>query len=135
MQRQELNNILIVEDDEDIRNLTKLTLTEIGDYKVECAANGRVALEMLKVWKPDLVLMDVKMPYLDGPSTLTEMKNSPGLKNIPVIFITGLSLTIELESLLKIGGLAYILKPYDPMELCDKIKKLWKTRNQQEALC
>ena len=121
-----LNKILVVEDNEDIRNLIKLTLTELGSYRVETASNGFAALDMMQIWPPELIVMDVKMPFLDGPSTLIRMKQKENLKNIPVVFITGLSMTIELECLLKIGGLAYLLKPFDPVELCDQIEKIWK---------
>lgn len=126
MPKKALNRILVVEDDEDIRNLVKLTLTELGSYEVETASNGLVALDMMNVWPPELIVMDVKMPYLDGPSTLIRMKQEEKLKNIPVVFVTGLSMTIELECLLKIGGLAYLMKPFDPVELCEQIENIWK---------
>ncbi len=133
MSKDILETILLVEDDADVRKLSELTFTEIGKFKVKTAHHGRMALEMLGFWKPDLVIMDVRMPYLDGPSTLLKMKKQIDLQDIPVIFLTGISSACELEQLIEIGALAYLLKPFDPMSICDKIRKIWLDPNNKEV--
>jgi CheY-like chemotaxis protein len=78
------------------------------------------------VLRPDLVLMDVMMPGLDGPSTLKRMRGHALLADIPVIFLTAKVLPAEVARLLHLGALGVIGKPFDPLKLCDDVFSLWK---------
>ena len=86
-----LKNILLVEDESDIRMLGTMGLQDIGPFTVKTAADGSEALEILKGWKPDLIIMDVVMPNLSGTETVKILQQDEHYKKIPVFFLTAKS--------------------------------------------
>ena len=89
--------ILHVDDEADIRSVTKLALESIGGFNVVSCASGREALESVVEVVPDLIVMDVMMPELDGPATLSELQKIPVAQSIPVIFMTAKTMQEEIE--------------------------------------
>src|SRR5271166_4072650 len=81
-------NILVVDDDPDIRKIAALALERLGGFRVILASNGAEALEMARDNQPDVVLLDVSMPGADGPETLLALRSSPATRKLPVIFFT-----------------------------------------------
>lgn len=123
----ELTHILFVEDDPDIRLLASLALIELGNFQLSEATNGVEALAYLSNHPhPDLVLMDMMMPELDGISTLASMKTDEQLSHIPVIFMTARVQPEEVKRYLAAGALGVITKPFDPMTLVNQVNQLWK---------
>jgi len=121
----ELTDILIVEDDPDIQCIIGIALKQVGGFQVQACSSGVEALEKLQSFVPQLVLLDVMMPGLDGPTTLAEMRQRPLLSKIPVIFLTAKALDQEIPEYRKQGVLGVIIKPFDPMTLSDTIRQLW----------
>ena len=125
MSTKELKTILYAEDEEDIRSIAQIALEDIGGFTVRYCMDGHEAVETAKNFVPDLLLLDVMMPGLDGPSTLKELRKLPGFSDIPVIFMTAKIQTNEIEGYNAIGAIFVIAKPFDPMTLADKIREVW----------
>ncbi len=125
MPDRELIKILYVEDEPDIAQVAKLALETIGGFTIESCENGQIALEKGPVFQPDLVLMDVMMPEMDGPTALQEMKNMPELRGVPVIFMTAKVQPSEIEEYKALGAVDVIPKPFDPMTLAEQVKQVW----------
>jgi two-component system alkaline phosphatase synthesis response regulator PhoP len=112
--------ILIAEDEPDIRDLVKFTLTFAG-YEVIAVTNGAEAVEAARIEKPDMVLMDVRMPRMTGYEACAEMKADPELKHIPVVFLSAKGQESEIQIGLEAGAVEYLLKPFAPMELTERV--------------
>jgi DNA-binding response OmpR family regulator len=118
--------ILIIEDDAFIRDIYQVKFIQEG-FEVVLAENGVVALETLKDFAPDLILLDVIMPFMDGIEVLNEIKNNDKLKEIPIIMLTNISEKEKVEEG-KIGGASdYLIKAnFTPSEVVQKVKTLLK---------
>ena len=115
--------ILIAEDEPDIRNLITFTLRFAG-HEVTAAQNGEEALELALTVMPDLILMDVRMPRMDGYEACKRMKADEKIQHIPVVFLSAKGQEAEVQTGLKAGAEEYILKPFSPDELTDRVKAL-----------
>jgi CheY-like chemotaxis protein len=120
----EIQNVLLVDDDKNIRFLAQMCLQDLAGWKVNLASSGQEALDILSQGKPDLVLLDVMMPGMDGKTTFTKIKEFPELCDIPIIFMTASVQTHEMQAYLDLGAVGVLVKPFDPMTLADQIKKL-----------
>jgi len=127
-----LNKILHVEDDLDIQNIANVTLTSIGGFVVNCCSSGAEALKVAKDFMPDLILLDVMMPEMDGPTTLATLREIPEIKNVPAIFMTAKAQTDEINSFLALGAIGVITKPFNPMTLPDEIRTIWQNWIDQD---
>lgn len=125
----ELNTVMMIEDDADIREVAKMSLQMVGGLQVESSHSGEQALEKLKTTVPDLILLDVMMPGLDGPTTLQKIRQIAGLESTPVVFMTAKVMQSEMEHYRSLGAVDVIAKPFDPMTLADRLKKIWSTVN------
>ena len=123
-----LQRILMVDDDSDIRTVAELSLTAVGGFTVKMCGSGIEALEWAPAFGPDLILLDVMMPGMDGPSTLKRLREIPALAQTPVIFMTAKVQPQEVAQLKASGALAVIAKPFDPMALPDSLQRIWDTR-------
>ena len=121
----ELRKILHVEDEPDIREVARLALETVGGFVVESCASGEDAVVRAPAFRPDLVLLDVMMPGLDGPATFQRLRQIPGFEQIPVIFMTAKAMPQEIERFRELGALDVITKPFDPMELASQIRAIW----------
>lgn len=117
--------ILIVDDEPDILEFIKYLL-EREDYKVETAANGIEAIQKSKTFKPDLILMDVMMPIMDGIEACRQIKLQPDTKNIFIIFLTARSEEYSEIAGFEAGADDYINKPVKPRVLLSRIKAILK---------
>jgi CheY-like chemotaxis protein len=123
---KELSRILMVEDEPDIQAVARVALETVGGFQVEMCSSGNEALEKVLGCAPDLILMDVMMPGLDGPSTLQALRSDPATAKFPVIFITAKVQPHEVSRFRDIGALGVIAKPFDPMTLASTIRSLWE---------
>lgn len=121
----ELKRILYVEDEPDIQAVAKLALEALGGFEVKICSSGKEALEIAVAFSPDMILLDVMMPGMDGPTTLHAMRGLPELNHTPVIFMTAKVQPQEIKEYIKLGALDVIPKPFDPMTLADNVKKIW----------
>lgn len=123
----ELKRILHVDDDDDIRVITKMTLELVGHYEVEQFSSGEDTLAAIDALSPapQLFLLDVMMPGMSGDELWRHLKEKPALKDIPVIFMTAKTEQAFARGLKEAGATDVILKPFEPAELCQLIETAW----------
>jgi two-component system, OmpR family, response regulator len=117
--------ILCVEDEDDIRVVMRLTLEAVGRFTVQCCASGAEAVGVASEFAPDLILLDVMMPSLDGPATLLALRALPGLASTPVVFVTAQVAGDDTANLMALGAIGVITKPFNPMALPGKLREIW----------
>lgn len=120
-----LTRILFVEDDPDIQTVAHLGLKAVGGFTVEICSSGREAVEAAPTFAPDLILLDVMMPGMDGISTLKALRELLPTADTPVIFLTAKVQTHEVAYYKQLGVLDVIAKPFDPMTLSTTLNRLW----------
>ncbi|MCD8512942.1 MAG: response regulator [Nitrincola sp.] len=123
-----LNKILCVDDSHDIRSVLKISLEMIGGFNICLCASGEEALEKAAEFAPDLILLDVIMPDMNGTETLEALRQQPELISTPVIFMTGKSSEAEINALMALGAIGVLSKPFQPTELAQQINTLWQAR-------
>lgn len=121
----ELKKILYVEDEPDIQMIARVALENVGGFELCVCSSGAEALEKAASFAPDLLLLDVMMPDMDGPTTLAELRKIPALSKIPVMFMTAKVQPQEVELLKSLNVADVIPKPFDPMELANIIRDSW----------
>jgi CheY-like chemotaxis protein len=118
-------HILVAEDERDIRELINFTLMYAG-HQVTQAANGAEALELATKVKPDLIMMDVRMPKMTGYEACRQMKQIDELKKIPVVFLSAKGQDEEVQTGIEAGAVDYILKPFAPEDLARRVSEILK---------
>lgn len=121
-----LRRVMCVEDDADIRMILEFSLETVGGYEVCMCASGHEAVFAAQVFKPDLILLDVMMPGLTGPETLSALRELPALAGVPSVFLTAKAMPDQLEELMQYGATGVIVKPFDPMRLPSDILIYWE---------
>ena len=125
-----LQRILLAEDERDIQMVAAMALEELGGFEVAVCSSGREALERYPDFEPDLVLLDVMMPELDGPGTFAALRQQAGGDLAPVVFMTARAQLNELEEYRKSGAIDVIIKPFDPMGLADRVREIWRRHHR-----
>lgn len=123
-----VKRVLYLEDEPDIAEVTSMALEMIGGYELRHCDRGAAALAEAARFKPDLCLFDVMMPGIDGVDTYRALKAKAGEDAPPVVFLTAKAQLHEQEAYLKEGALGVIVKPFDPMNLCERIESLLALR-------
>lgn len=121
-----LERIMLVEDEEDIRAVAELALEAVGGFTLQTCASGHRALETIESFRPQLIVLDVMMPGMDGPSTLQAIRRNPAFAQTPAVFMTAKVQPDEVSGYLAQGAAAVIPKPFDPMALSDRIREIWE---------
>jgi len=119
-----LRRVVVVEDDPDIRAVVALVLGRVGGLEVACCDGGVAALELVPATAPDLVLLDVMMPGMDGIETLARLRRDPRSAHIPVVFMTARAQPRDRAGYLAQGAAAVIAKPFDPMTLFRQLESV-----------
>lgn len=114
--------ILVVDDDPDIRRVAALSLERIGGFRVRVFESGHEAVDRARAEPPDLVLLDVSMPGIDGPATLLSLRQHAETARIPVVFFTATSSVEEVARLRALGAVGVVGKPFDVMALPSRIR-------------
>jgi len=123
-----LKTLLYVDDDADIREIVQMSLSLDGTLTVLTSDGGERALLKMRVEHPDLVVLDVMMPGMDGPTLLKRMRQDPVLAHIPVIFMTAKASAEETERFRELSAIGVIAKPFDPMALGAQVRALWEAK-------
>lgn len=129
---KQLKKIIYAEDEKDIQTIVQMVIDSISNYEIKFCDNGVELLEQYEEYAPDLIMLDVMMPELDGISTFNELKKLDKAKDIPVILITAKAQTHEVEEYLQQGLIGVITKPFDPMTICDTIQNIWEKHQTGE---
>ena len=122
MAHKPLTKILYVEDEPDIQTVALMALETIGGFTVRACSSGQEALEAAPEFEPDLVILDVMMPGMDGPATMQALRKLPAMANVDMIFMTAKVQSQEIERYLEMGAVDVIAKPFDPMALATQVQ-------------
>lgn len=128
MSDRSLRRILLVEDDPDVQVVAEFALSSVGGFSVEVCGSAREALDRVAGFAPDLILLDVMMAGMDGPSTLRALRQLPATADTPVVFMTAKVQPHETARYRELGSLAVISKPFDPTTLADTLRAIWSRR-------
>jgi CheY-like chemotaxis protein len=123
-----LETLLYVDDDSDIREIVEMSLGLDGTISVHTSPGGEHALTTMRARRPDLVVLDVMMPGMDGPAILERMRADPELRHIPVIFMTAKANPQEVARFRGLSAIGVIAKPFDPMALGGEVRALWESQ-------
>jgi CheY-like chemotaxis protein len=122
--------ILHVDDEPDIREIVDMSLGLNPDFEVRACSSGAEAIAAAAEWSPFLILLDVMMPGMDGPTTLTQLRKNPQTSAIPVVFMTARAQTKEVEHFIALGAQGVISKPFDPMTLAVQVQNHLQALNR-----
>lgn len=125
-----LNKVLFIDDEQDILDVIQMALEAVG-MDVTISSEGHRALELVQEVKPQLILLDVMMPGIDGTEVLKHLLADPSTAAIPVVFITAKIRPPEVDYYCKLGAAGVIAKPFDPMGLPDQLTAIWKQHHEQ----
>ena len=125
MFHSELKRIMYVEDELDIIVIAKIALEDMGHYQLQCCNSGKEALQVASSFKPQLFIIDVMMPEMDGLTTMHELRKLSEFKKTPVIFMTAKVQASEIQEYISQGAVDVISKPFDPLMLANHIQKIW----------
>ena len=118
--------VLIIDDDADIRAITRLSLRRVGGMDVIEAASGVEGMRKARDEKPDVILLDMMMPMMDGLETLAALRSQPATALTPVIFLTAKAVGDEVERITALGAAGVLIKPFDPRTLAEDVRALVK---------
>jgi CheY-like chemotaxis protein len=119
-----LERVLLAEDDLDIQKVVRMSLQFRGVANIVVVSDGQECLKVVNQVNPEVILLDVMMPQLDGYETCRRLKSDPQTAAIPVIFLTAKAQQFEMRQGLQAGAIGYLTKPFDPMTLHDQIIQL-----------
>jgi len=117
-------SILVVDDEADVRTLAVMSLERVGGYRVRAAASGAECLAELASELPDVVLLDVMMPVMDGPTTLDAIRANADARAVPVVFLTAGVVDANLDRLRVLPVAGVLRKPFDPLSLPAELAQL-----------
>lgn len=118
-----MTRLLYVDDEDDIREVAVMSLELDPDFEVRACVSGAEMLSVAPEWRPDLILLDVMMPLMDGPTAFRNLREQPEGRHIPVVFITARTQPREVDELMKLGASGVIAKPFDPMTLANEVRE------------
>jgi two-component system OmpR family response regulator len=119
-----IKKVLLVDDDKDLLRIAQLSLSKVGKWSVHIATCGAEALKIAPEVRPDVIILDVMMPGMDGVATLARLRETAETAEIPVIFLTAKVQLHEVDAYIQQGACGVIIKPFDPMTLPDEIKRI-----------
>ncbi len=119
-----LEQVLLIDDDPSIRKIAEISLSRVGKWRVFLADSGLQALDVVSREQPDVILLDVMMPGMDGPTTLKYLREKPSLSNTPIIFMTAKVQKHEIDTYCQMGAAGVISKPFDPMLLPAEVERI-----------
>jgi CheY-like chemotaxis protein len=116
--------VLIIDDEEDTRSIASMSLSILGGLEVVEAESGNEGVSKAEQERPDVILLDMMMPVMDGSQTLMALQNNAGTRHIPVIFLTAKAMTSEIEKLKRMGAIGVLTKPFDPTLLANQVRQI-----------
>lgn len=121
-----LLKVCYVEDDEDIQRIARLALERVGKMQVSIIGDPTAAIDAILAFQPDIVLLDWMMPVIDGPTLFMRMRETDGLRDMPVVFITAKASQRELDELRAMGAAGVLSKPFSPKDLPEQLRVIWR---------
>ena len=133
MTAQLFKKILHAEDDPDIREIARMSLEMIGGFEILQCASGEEVLKAANDFAPDMFLMDVMMPGMDGRESVRQLRQSANFAETPVVFVTAKASNVDVDQLKEEFEAAVITKPFDPITLLDQLKEIWSRMTPEPA--
>jgi len=121
--------VLLIDDEADIRKVGRLSLEMVGKFEVTTAASAAEGIQVAMTDRPDVILMDMMMPGMDGLAALTELRRSPDLAQIPVLFMTAKAQRSDIARYVALGAAGVVPKPFNPMTLPAEVRALVEAAN------
>ena len=125
--------ILIIDDEEDVRDVACMCLGLMHGFEVLSATGGEEGIGLAREHQPDVILLDLMMPVVDGTETIKRLRAADDTKNIPVIFLTVKNIESEIDRLMALGALAVMRKPFDPNTIGAQITEIVKAAHGSSA--
>lgn len=122
-----IKKILIAEDEEDILELLSAIFGDLGDYEILCARDGEETLRIARVDNPDIILLDIQLPKLNGYEVCKLVKSDPTMSQIKVLMISGMAQNSDWQKTQEVGADSYIIKPFNSIELVEKVEELLRS--------
>jgi two-component system, OmpR family, response regulator len=119
------HRIACIDDDETIRDIVEVALADIGGFEVRLYISGQQALERLGNEPPDLILLDLIMPGLDGLETMARLREQPRFAHTPIVMMTARAQAHEVDAYMALGAAGAISKPFNPMTLANNVRSIW----------
>ncbi len=116
--------VLIIDDEEDTRSIASMSLSLLGGIDVIEADSGAEGIKKASSENPDVVLLDMMMPVMDGAQTLNQLLTNEQTKHIPVIFLTAKAMSTEIDRLKRLGAKGVVTKPFDPTMLASQVQAI-----------
>lgn len=123
---KDLHRIILVEDDPDIATLAKIALAEIGGFQLIHFASGPEVLAEIDSLSPDLIILDYRMPRMNGDELFRELRLRERTVSTPIIFMTASVMPRHVEKLKELGAIDVLSKPFDPLTLSDVVRRKWQ---------
>jgi two-component system alkaline phosphatase synthesis response regulator PhoP len=127
-----MTTILVAEDERDIRELIAFTL-RFGGFEVEEAINGIEAVEKARKLRPDLIILDVRMPRKTGYEACQELKEANETRDIPIVFLSAKGQETEIKQGMELGAVDYILKPFEAEQLPKRMAEILETTRHKKS--
>lgn len=130
---ERLNRVICVDDDPGMLQIAKICLQDMGGISVELCSSGREALDKSVSFRPQLALVDMMMPGMDGVETVSRLRSLEHLEDLPVILVTAVMGPAEANNCHKANAIAVISKPFDPLSLVDRVQSEWEALQRGKA--
>jgi two-component system OmpR family response regulator len=131
--KDNLHRLTYVEDEPDIRSITEFALKELGGYELDVCTSGPEAIDRTPGFDPDLIILDVMMPGMDGIETFKRLRAIPKLAATPIVFMTAKAMKPETDRYRALGAADVIPKPFDPITLPDRVREIWRQTQTGQA--
>lgn len=125
-----LKRVMLAEDDPDIAELARIAIEDLGGYKLAHFPTGEEALKGLESSLPDIIILDYRMPGMNGAEVLRQIRSNTATKDIPVVFMTASVMPEHVENLLRLGAAEVIAKPFDPLTLAERIEAVYEANRK-----
>lgn len=125
MEKRPLTKLILADDDEDTLIIAKYCLEDLKDVTVKYVTSGEATVEEALKFNPDLMLIDVMMPKMDGIATLKAVRLLPSISHIPIVFFTAKVQKQELSKFVEMGAFDIITKPFDPLTFANRVLNIW----------
>ena len=133
MSTQTLQKILCAEDEPLIQAILRAALERVGGFTTRICGSGEEAIKVAPEFAPDLILLDVMMPGMNGRATLAALRQLPSLKETPIAFITTIGGAREIDDFLELGAVGIIIKPFEPKALAETVRRIWANARARKA--
>jgi len=124
--------VLIIDDEEDTRSIASMSLSILGGLDVIEADSGQDGINKASQEQPDVILLDMMMPIMDGSETLVALRANESTNKIPVIFLTAKAMTSEIERLKRMGAIGVLTKPFDPTILANQVRAILESESSNQ---